>query len=114
MELQDGTLTHKYIDDIIISKSISCSNVSVLQTAVDKVKDWSDKNNKKLNENKTKEMHKISIIQNPAPVPPLIINSNAVEREHSFKILGVWLSDDLSWKSHVNKCTLGSLLDYTI
>ena len=37
LELQDGTLTHKYVDDIIISESISCSNVSVLQTAVDKV-----------------------------------------------------------------------------
>ena len=56
MELQDCTLTHKYIDDITISESISCSNVSVLQTAVDKVKDWSDKHNMKLNESKTKEM----------------------------------------------------------
>ena len=54
MELQDGTLTHKYIDDITISESISCSNVSVLQTAVDKVKHWSDKNKMKLNESKTK------------------------------------------------------------
>ena len=34
MELQDGTLTHKYIDDITLSESISCSNVSLLQTAV--------------------------------------------------------------------------------
>ena len=57
MELQDGTMTHKYIDDKTISESTSCSNVSLLQTAVDKVKDWSDKNNMKLNGNKTKEMY---------------------------------------------------------
>ena len=43
MELKDDTLTHKYIDDITISESISCSNGSVLQTAVDKVNDWSEK-----------------------------------------------------------------------
>ena len=101
MKLQDGTQTHKHIDNITISESTSCSNVSLLQTAVDKVEDWSDKNNMKLNENKTKEMY-ISFKQNPAAVPPLIINSNAVERVHSFKILGVWLSDNLSSKSHVN------------
>ena len=55
----------------------------------------------KLNEKKTKETI-ILFKQNPATVPPLIINSNTVERAHSFKILGVWLSDDLSRKSHVN------------
>ena len=54
----------------------------------------------KLIENKTKEML-ISINQNPAPIPPLIINSNAVERVYSVKILGVWLFDDLFWKYHV-------------
>ena len=69
---------------ITISETTFCSNVSLLQTAVEKVKDWSDKNNMKLNENKTKEMN-ISFKQNPALVPPLIINSNAVERGHSFK-----------------------------
>ena len=88
MELQEGTQSHTYIDDITLSESISCSNVSLLQTAVDKVKDWSDKKNIKLNENDTREMY-ISFKQIPAPVQPLIICSNAVERVHSFKILGV-------------------------
>ena len=113
MELHDDTLTQKYIDDINISESISCSNVGLLQTTVDKVKNWSDKNNMKLNENKTKEML-ISFKQKLAPVPPLMVNSNAVERAHSFKIFGVRLSDDLSWKSHVNhmysRATLRSYL----
>ena len=52
-------------------------------------------------EEKTKEML-ISFKQKPALVQQLIINSNDVERVHSSKILGVWLSDDLFWKSHVN------------
>ena len=55
MELHDGTLTLKYIDDVTISENFSCSNVSLLQTgaAVDKVKDWSDKNNMKRDEKRT-------------------------------------------------------------
>ena len=44
----------------------------------------------------------ISFKQNLALVPPMTINSNAVELVHTFKILGVLLSDDLSWKVHVN------------
>ena len=32
-------MLHQYIDDIATYKSISCSNISLLQTAVDKVKD---------------------------------------------------------------------------
>ena len=52
MELHDGTLTLKYIDDVTISENFSCSNVSLLQTALHKVKNWSDKNNMKLNEKK--------------------------------------------------------------
>ena len=55
----------------------------------------------KLNESKTKEML-IAFKQNLALVPPLVINSNTVERVHTFKMLGVLLSDDLSWKAHVN------------
>ena len=113
MEPPDDTLTHKYIDDITISESISCSNVSVLQTAVDKVKAWSDKNNMKLNESKTKEML-ISFKQNLALVPPLIINSNAVERIHTFKYLVFCHLMTHLGKLMTTICTQGPLQDYTI
>ena len=113
MELQDGTLTHKYIDDITISESISCSNVSVLQTAVDKVKDWSDKNNMKFYECKTKEML-ISFKQILALVPPLIIKSNAVEWYILSKYLVFCYLMTYLGKLMSTTCTQGPLQDYTI
>jgi len=49
----------------------------------------------KINYPKTKEMllaplSKISI-------PPLVINYNSVERVRGFKLLGVYICNDLSW-----------------
>ena len=56
MKLHDKVLTHKYIDDITLTESLSATNKGHLQEAVHTVKEWSDKNNMRLNETKTKEM----------------------------------------------------------
>lgn len=62
---------------------------------------WTDDNNMKLNEKKTKEMI-ITFKRQPSTVNPLLLNNNNIERVHSFKLLGVCLSDNLTWKDHVN------------
>ena len=56
MKLHHKVLTHKYIDDITLTESISASNEYNLQEAVHTSKEWSDNNNMKLNERKNKEM----------------------------------------------------------
>ena len=49
MKLHDKVLTHKYIDDITLTESISATNKGYLQEAVHTVKEWSDNNNMRLN-----------------------------------------------------------------
>ena len=39
----------------------------------------------------------------PLVLPPIIINNAALQRVEHFKILGVWLSDNLKWDYHVDK-----------
>ena len=104
MKLHDKVLTHKYIDDITLTESISATNKGYLQEAVHTVKEWSDNNNMRLNETQTKEML-ISLKKNAIETQPLLINKKAIERVTHFKILGVWLSDTLSWSHHVHHMT---------
>ena len=42
MKLHDKVLTHKYIDDITFTESISSTNKGHLQEAVHTIKEWSD------------------------------------------------------------------------
>ena len=47
----------------------------------------------------------ISFKKNAIETQPLIIDKKAIERVTHFKILGVWLSDTLSWSYHVHYMT---------
>ena len=88
MKLHNRVLTHEYIDDITVTESISESNKGHLQEAVNTIKEWSNDNNMRLNEKKTKEML-ISFKRNPLQTQPLLVNNKAIERVTNFKILGV-------------------------
>ena len=54
-----------------------------------------------INAKKTKEIL-IDFAKKPAPIPELIINGQKIERVTSSKLLGVVISDNLSWGEHIN------------
>ena len=37
--------------------------------------------------------------------PPLTLKDKTVDRVEKFKLLGTWLSEDITWKEHVNEVT---------
>ena len=102
MRLVPGLWTHKYIDDSTLSEKISLPSDSKLQEAATALEEWSTENKMRLNARKTKEMV-IHFRKTPLVLPPITINNAALQRVPHFKILGVWLSDNLKWDYHVDK-----------
>ena len=75
---------------------------NTLQTAADYLVSWAHNNEMMTSINKTKDLiicfnKKVSA----EDIPPLCINGNNIERVNTFKLLGVFVSSDLSWDYHV-------------
>ena len=62
---------------------------------------WSNDNKMKINEKKTKEIF-ISTKRPPVLPNPINIHGQSIERVKVFKLLGVWVQDNLSWDHHVS------------
>ena len=91
----------KYIDDTTLSGRVNSRSPSHLQDTTDMIIDWSNDNKIKINEKKTKKMF-ISTKRPPVPPNPINIHGQSIERVKVFKLLGVWVQDNLSWDHHVS------------
>ena len=94
---------YKYVDDCAITETIRSSPTesSNLQHEIDHINNWSIDNNMKLNAKKTKEFN-ISMSHVPHTLPALVIDDESLEVVHTAKLLGVHLSADLKWSTHIN------------
>ena len=81
----------------------SCVNSS-LQTAADEVAQWTITNNMALNFDKTKEM-RICFKKETPDIPPITINDIQIEQVHSTRLLGVTISQHLTWQLHIDDIT---------
>ena len=91
----------KYVDDSTIFEICNATSVSVLQQSADIIANWSIDNGMRINTMKTKEII-ISFCRDPVVLPYINIDGAAIERVSQVKVLGVTLSSDLSWNSHVD------------
>ena len=92
----------KYVDDCIIWESCAPSFVnSSLETAADEVAHWTTTNNMALNYDKTKQMR----ICFKKETPDITINDIQIEQVHSTRLLGVTISQDITWQLHIDDIT---------
>ena len=99
-DLHTDIPTYKYVDDTTIYSISKNPNCSQVQQAMDTIMQWSSVNRMKINEKKTKEMV-ISFSKVPPSIPNVVVNGTELERIDHAKLLGVWISNTLTWEFHI-------------
>ena len=94
---------YKYVDDTTIFEVCLENEPSAIQDSVDVIVRWTDLNGMRLNSDKCKEMVIDFSInhQRTFGAPTIIIGERALERVDHAKLLGVTISNDLTWGKHV-------------
>ena len=100
IEAEDGMRIHKYIDDITITEQIKHGEVSHLQKSLDTITGWCSGNSMRINGRKTKEMI-VSFKKTKPEFDPITHEDVPLETVDHFKLLGVWVSNNMTWKHHV-------------
>ena len=95
-------LLWKYVDDTTVSEIIPKGQSSSAQEYVDSVADWTVDNRSQLNIDKCEEI-RISSSKNNADLPTSFINGRELEVVQNAKLLGVTITNNLSWNLHINE-----------
>ena len=107
--LNNGTHLLLYADDILIYRRIQTQmDYHLLQQDVGALETWLLQNHLQMNASKCKYMT-ISRKRSPPSHYQLCIENQPIEKVSTFKYLGVWLSDNLSWSTHVEKSSKNAL-----
>lgn len=105
--MHPNSIVNMFADDVLLYHTISCPNdYSDAQHSVTAIEHWSSDNHLQLNALKCKCM---IISRKKKPITPqcaLILNGNNLEQVKSYKYLGLLLTADLSWSSHISSVCL--------
>ncbi len=91
----------KFADDTVVLGLISNNDETAYLDEVERLTSWCQDNCLSLNVSKTKELIVDFRKRHLLPCTPLMISGTPVERVSSFKYLGVNISEDLTWTTHI-------------
>ncbi len=101
MSSHSSTSIVKFADDTVILGLISKDDETAYFDEVERLTSWCQDNCLSLNVSKTKELIVDFRKRQQRPYTPLMISGTPVERVSSFKYLGVNISEDLTWTTHI-------------
>ncbi len=91
----------KFADDTVVLGLINNDDEAAYLHEVERITSWCQDNCLSLNVSKTKELIVDFRKRQQRPYTPLMISGTPVERVSSFKYLGVNISEDLTWTTHI-------------
>ncbi len=91
----------KFADDTVVLCLINNNDEAAYLDEVERLTSWCQDNCLSLNVSKTKELIVDFRKRQQRPYTPLMISGTPVERVSSFKYLGVNISEDLTWTTHI-------------
>ena len=98
--LNNGTSMLLYADDILLYRRVKTEyDYHLLQQDISTLENWLLQNYLELNAKYMTISRKHSELSHYQ----LYITNQAMEKVSTFKYLGVWLSDNLSWSAHIQK-----------
>ncbi len=92
-----------FADDTVVLGLISNNDETAYLGEVERLTSWCQDNRLSLNVSKTKELFVDFRKSQQRPYMPLMISGTPVERVSSFKYLGVNISEDLTWTTHMQR-----------
>ena len=102
LEINNAGNIWKYVDDTTTSEIVVKGASSNSQLIADTVVQWSFENRVKLNSEKCKEL-RISFAKNKPQLAPIVVNNQELECVESAKLLGVTISNNLTWNMHIDQ-----------
>ena len=92
-----NSLVVKFADDTSLIGLIQNDDESAYRTQITSVVKWCEENNLILNVDKTKELIVDFQRKHKNIKEPFYIHDNVVEQVGSFKLLGTYIANDLTW-----------------
>lgn len=90
----------KYVVDLTVMEIVPRNSPSLLNHIVDDIHFYAVNNNMKLNPRKCKNTTAGFLQYNSCVSQPIAVGGSQIERVSSFKLLGVFVSEDLTWVAH--------------
>ena len=106
VQLNNGSFINLYADDMLLYRDIGCpEDYNMLQSDVNTIFTWVDRNNLTFNGSKCKYMIISRLKSKSVAASSLTLHSQQIEKVSSYKYLGITITDNLSWSTHINQIT---------
>ena len=100
-----GSMMLKYVDDTTVWCSGAETRNTNLQNAASSAERWAKENNMQINPTKTKDMVIDFSKKRHHTSNSIVMDGSNIESVKVTKLLGVYISDDLTWNAHIDYIT---------